>query len=1754
VAYRRQIQFWMTSFNISDAQREIRDRATWLWGRGVRSVRAFDITKPLHLLVVGALLGSICAPVASWLYDQSRYALSDGVRAVAERPSPTLKSKIKYDAGKKANVFNADGANKEKAESRDRLAASLGGSGKRSNQLYTATMPDDATQGVEVHDNVNDVSIKFVPRMGLIDGRGADGRVVYPLKDSAGHLIFTPKANGVKEDIVLESAPQSDAVEYQYQLSMPTYVEARLDDTGNIGFYTATPELFGNISYGTDKDREIVDKARNKGQKNYLMFKIPAPTVRETGSRTRVQARFGLAGNTLTVSTTGLAKAHYPLSIDPTFLITTTADFVLGAIDDNIDLTTADQVTRATLSGGSTPDWAPDTTISMTNGNYAFGLVAYNSALYMVGGANDESAGTGNVATNKVRFIKLNSDGTANGAWTAAANNMGTARQGLVAFGYNGYLYAAGGVSDAGTPINTVEFAQITSTGNIGVWHNTAHLNSARGFPAGAVYQGVLYAMGGSSTGLNAGLLSTTEYARVNGNGSLGHCTDAVDPTYLSNCTWDSGTTLSAAARNRLIGGAYNGWVYVTGGRTATPAVLNTVEAAPINSDGSLGTWTTTGMTAFPSGRRDHGMGLQNGHIYVYGGCSSATFGCPSFLADTEYAPINADGTIGQWQSSVSYNTTNSPRTLPGSAVYNNFLYFVGGCATENANGTDCSGFRVGTFSTGFDTPGRFDQGESTSGTAPYSGQSTVSREGARSVAMNGYVYYISGCSDPGCGRYDPTVEYASVSNDGTLGNFSTTTALPVGTGSAGRLGHTVVSYNNKMYVIGGTERPLYPTVSSVTPTTVGTAATAHNIAMPAAASTGDLLLVLLTTSGNNTVTTPAGWTSIATAQNAGTSMRASVFAKISVGTEGGTNVGFTTSGNATAAAQTYRVPNGQWSGTLATGVNASTAAVSNATTTPNPASLTPSWGSANNLWIAYAGGLGYTSVTTYPTNYSNGVHTTTGTGGTNSSTSSAINYIEAAAEDPGTFTEANSVAEVAYTVAVRPPATADIYPTAILSATQNSDGTLGAWGTETNGLPVARDWATSAVWHNFIYVLGGRDATTVYGTVYYAQIGAGGAIGTWNTATTGITARWGHSGGIWGNWLYVIGGQTTTGGTYIGTTAALHAMQQLTINTSTGNITAAAADFATNTTRRFADGFVHNGYIYQFGGNLSSATAARVDISWTSLNPVTGNPGTLVTTNIGNSPDQTVGMSTARSQAAAVATGGYFYVLGGCTSVIANASFRACSATVPLANTSELYVPNNGGTGQTGAFSSSTALSSARADHSSVAYNGKLYVLGGCTAYSSGTCSTNVTTVQSADINPDGSLGGSWTTQTSLPTERSLLQAAAYNGYMYVVGGRSNSSAQTNTVWYTTIGNTGALGASWTVSANTLGTARRAFGMAITRGYIYVAGGIGAGGRLNDVVYATLDQFSGAVSAWTTTTSFTTARTGFGFVSYNGRLYVSGGYSGSAALSDTQYALINSTDGSVGSWTNTTDASRGFDVGQMIGANGYMYFIGTNGDGTEVEYADINANGTLGTMHRSANTMAAAHFHGAAAWFDGVFYVTGACTVNASDDCNAAPTTSSERAGQQAIARTGHYSKLFDTQVDTAPTQLVVGGTISGPGSAVEFKFETASTTDTVLGIPQLIRPVVFGNFYNVQALNSSGTLVGQAFQYLYVITLDDSRSGTFPDVPNTDTGFANTSVQDVTLYYHANPARRLRHGASFTNSGCNPTAADGCILDTAP
>jgi len=209
------------------------------------------------------------------------------------------------------------------------------------------------------------------------------------------------------------------------------------------------------------------------------------------------------------------------------------------------------------------------------------------------------------------------------------------------------------------------------------------------------------------------------------------------------------------------------------------------------------------------------------------------------------------------------------------------------------------------------------------------------------------------------------------------------------------------------------------PVVASVTETAFGTYTTDHYVDMPATVNAGDLLIALFTNDGGATVTTPSGWTQLASTAN-GSAVRLSVYYKIAAGTEGGTTVNFVTSANEEeAAAQVYRITN--WHGT--TPPEISTAATGTSTR-PDPASLDPAgWDVADTLWLAVAGqDRGDQGPTiAYPAYYTDGISTLSSATTDSCRTLSARRVLAAASENPGAFTIPASEEWVAFTIAVRP-------------------------------------------------------------------------------------------------------------------------------------------------------------------------------------------------------------------------------------------------------------------------------------------------------------------------------------------------------------------------------------------------------------------------------------------------------------------------------------------------------------------------------------------------------------------------------------------------------------------------------------------------------------------------------------------------------------------------------------------------------------
>jgi hypothetical protein len=236
------------------------------------------------------------------------------------------------------------------------------------------------------------------------------------------------------------------------------------------------------------------------------------------------------------------------------------------------------------------------------------------------------------------------------------------------------------------------------------------------------------------------------------------------------------------------------------------------------------------------------------------------------------------------------------------------------------------------------------------------------------------------------------------------------------------------------------------PVVASVTETAFGTDTRDHYVNMPATVNAGDLLIVLFTNDGISTVTTPAGWSLLASDER-GVAVRLSAYYKIAAGDEDGTTVNFVTSMSEEAAAQVYRITN--WHGTTPPEIST---AVTGISTAPDPASLDPAgWDVADTLWIAVAGqDRGDQSGTTdYPASYTDGISTQSSDPATIGvcRLHSARRVLAAASEDPGAFTIPISEEWVAFTIAVR-PALRDL----TISSTEGGSVTTPGEGTFTYG------------------------------------------------------------------------------------------------------------------------------------------------------------------------------------------------------------------------------------------------------------------------------------------------------------------------------------------------------------------------------------------------------------------------------------------------------------------------------------------------------------------------------------------------------------------------------------------------------------------------------------------------------------------------------------------------------------------------------
>jgi hypothetical protein len=384
----------------------------------------------------------------------------------------------------------------------------------------------------------------------------------------------------------------------------------------------------------------------------------------------------------------------------------------------------------------------------------------YATSTFTYGGAEQALSGS---ATDVAGFLISRPPLTNWATTTAYPVNVHTG----VGVAHDGYLYYAGGCTalDAcATLTSTVRFAALNANGTAGAWTNTtAYPNVITSLGTGASAWGdYLYIVGGclAYTGGNCTTATTTvRYALVSATGSVG--------------AWSSTTALPTSRLSNAL--AYNGYLYQVAGCTLDCTVATNLTSsvlfAPIQSDGSLGSWSST--TPLPDALGAVGVGAMNGYLYVIGGCTNIDLaGCDaaSLTSTVRYAPINATGSVGSW-------TTTSP--LATSTYYINGRGTIAdsGLFYSNMGSLGADGIATLTSTTWFSIQERSGRAS----TWGYSGVKVLTPVTSPVVtAYNGYGYIIGGTVD--ASTITSTVRYIPLASRNTYWGVAVPAGTPTGT------------------------------------------------------------------------------------------------------------------------------------------------------------------------------------------------------------------------------------------------------------------------------------------------------------------------------------------------------------------------------------------------------------------------------------------------------------------------------------------------------------------------------------------------------------------------------------------------------------------------------------------------------------------------------------------------------------------------------------------------------------------------------------------------------------------------------------------------------------------------------------------------------------------------------------------------------------------------------------------------------------
>jgi hypothetical protein len=693
----------------------------------------------------------------------------------------------------------------------------------------------------------------------------------------------------------------------------------------------------------------------------------------------------------------------------------------------------------------------------------------------------------------------------------------------------------------------------------------------------------------------------------------------------------------------------------------------------------------------------------------------------------------------------------------------------------------------------------------------------------------------------------------------------------------------------------------------------------------------------------------------------------------------------------------------------------------------------------------------------------------------------------------------------------------------------------VGAWSSG-GAFLAAKAWGKLVNTGGTLYYLGGQTTsanTSATSTVYYSSSIASGNP-TWTGTTTGITNTAGTAqtrsqfgAAVWNGRIYVVGGYNSGG------TAQATVLVSPQLN-SGGNITSNWSSGSTsfNVARAGLSAVAYANNLYVLGGN--DGTNYLSDVQFSQINTGTGNAGSWT---------YSTSLPAPLSDSDAFAANGYVYLAGGRS---AASTCRPITIFAPISANTTIATGNNP-TG-VGVWSETNQKYTGDRYGAAAAYaNGRVYLVGGgCTAFVGSSDRMYSSTLKSqpqiakysrlmdTDTNVfpnsflinglDNSIGARWQAQyqSAVDTSNVVLQQSFDDGTSgnNVVVGTSNYDSCTATgsmtnkysnAQYVTSGNsmrlqvTSGSGTGGCTDAFTANTVR------YDRFYMYFDG---------------LGALSGATAIYKLVNSANTA---------DPLAQVRLSTSGTLQLLDKTTQEAVTTALTANTWNRV---EVGFSGGQLI----VRTFQGANANGmvpdqiqvitlnnsayTQADTVSVGINDSINAtwgMYIDEHVASSNTWVGPAVKTWGQTYSYGSVTMG-------------DVAPYRSYAAT--YSTGTITQSGTTVT--AGGGAVFVPemvGGTITYLDGTTNTITAVAQSGASLTVTTTKTIGSAQAYSISRVDTQFARWYYFSINIDASQTFGYPE--DVDRG---PTIWDLSLFFTADPNKRLRHGKTFTGGELQP------------